>query len=202
MKKLPTISIKGHNYVLVKDRLLAFQELYPEGSIMTDILVNNEKSVVVRATVRTTQGIAGRSFTGHSEAYREGQMGNVPVEVAETSAVGRALAMLGIGIIEGVASADEIQKANFPKKDFTPGYGVKGNYNPSAMQGKPVSPAQANILSQNGYTLEQIQKMDRLQASNAIDDIKKPKSSAKAKAELDFVENLEEPPLPVIDEYE
>lgn len=111
MKKLNTIKIRGAEYVMVKDRLLAFQELYPAGSIYTEILVNDDKSVVFKATVRTDAGLNGRNFTGHSEAYRSGNMGDVPVEVAETSAVGRALAMLGIGIIESVASADEIVKA-------------------------------------------------------------------------------------------
>ncbi len=108
MKKLPTIDIKGKKYVMVKDRLIAFQELYPKGEIRTDIISNNEKSVVVKATVI----VDGRQFHGHSEAYRSGNMGDVPVEVAETSAVGRALAMLGIGIIESVASADEMVKAS------------------------------------------------------------------------------------------
>lgn len=110
--KLPTIDIKGKKYVMVKDRLIAFQELYPSGSILTEIISNTDRSVVVKATVKVFDGDGSeRIFNGHSEAYREGNMGSVPVEVAETSAVGRALAMLGIGIIESVASADEIVKA-------------------------------------------------------------------------------------------
>jgi hypothetical protein len=111
-KKLPTISIKGRDYVMVKDRITAFNELFPNGCIDTVILKDDEKSVLVRATVRTEAGLNGRNFTGHSEAYRGvGQMGQVPVEVAETSAVGRALAMLGIGIVQSVSSGDEINKA-------------------------------------------------------------------------------------------
>jgi hypothetical protein len=109
MEKLPTIDIKGKEYVMVKDRIIAFNEMYPKGAIATDIISNTDKSVVVKAYVRPEPD---RIFTGHSEAFRgQGMMGNVPVEVAETSAVGRALAMLGIGIIEGVASADEVMKA-------------------------------------------------------------------------------------------
>ena len=37
-------------------------------------------------------------------------MGNVVLEVAETSAVGRALGFAGIGIDTGIVSADEMRK--------------------------------------------------------------------------------------------
>ena len=112
-KKLPTISIKGKDYVMVKDRILAFNELYPKGRIITEIIKNDELSVVCKARVYPDVSNLDRAFTGHSEAYRgNGQMGQVPVEVAETSAVGRALAMMGIGIVDSIASADEIKKAN------------------------------------------------------------------------------------------
>ena len=113
-KKLPTIDIKGKAYVLVKDRLIAFQELYPHGSIQTEKYENGDiivfKATVVPDVTETPQ----RVFTGHSEAIRghsQGITGQSPVEVAETSAVGRALAMLGIGVIESVASADEVVHA-------------------------------------------------------------------------------------------
>ena len=113
MKKLPTISIKGKEYVLVKDRIIAFNELFSKGNILTEIIKNDENSVVCKATVYPDVSDIKRAFTGHSEAYRgQGQMGQVPVEVAETSAVGRALAMLGIGVVDSVASADEMKKAD------------------------------------------------------------------------------------------
>lgn len=119
-KKLPTIEIKGKKYVMVKDRILAFNELYPNGSITTHILKNDDKSVVVKAIVYPDMKNLERRFIGHSEAYRSDEMmGDVPVEIAETSAVGRAMAMLGIGVIDGVASADEMVKASRPKTLIT-----------------------------------------------------------------------------------
>jgi len=114
MEKLPTIEVHGKEYVLVKDRILAFHEQFPQGSISTEITINGN-FVLAKATVQTGQNEKSpdRTFTGYSEATRgeNGITGQSPVEVAETSAVGRALGMLGIGILESVASADEIRKA-------------------------------------------------------------------------------------------
>ena len=38
MTKLKTINIKGKEYVEVNERIRAFRELYPTGSIMTEIV--------------------------------------------------------------------------------------------------------------------------------------------------------------------
>ena len=37
-------------------------------------------------------------------------MGDVALEIAETSAIGRALGFANIGLIDGIASADEMRK--------------------------------------------------------------------------------------------
>ncbi len=119
-KKLPTINIKGKEYILVKDRIIEFNSSYANGKITTEIIKNDETSVIVKAIITPDIKNPERNFTGHSEAYRKGQMGDVPVEIAETSAVGRALAMLGIGIVDSIASADEVLNAtrgqNSPSK--------------------------------------------------------------------------------------
>ena len=112
MKKqdLKTVDIKGKAYVTVAERLRYFNEEYPEGSITTELLTKPEdKLVVVRATIK----VGERTFTGHSQAIiGEGYINKTAaLENAETSAVGRALGMMGIGIIEAVASADEMVKA-------------------------------------------------------------------------------------------
>ena len=44
-------------------------------------------------------------------------MGGVALEVAETSAVGRALGFANIGLIDGIASADEMRKVGKKSKE-------------------------------------------------------------------------------------
>lgn len=110
---LPTIDIKGKKYVLVSERVLAFNEFYPLGSIETEILSNiDAKTIVVKATV-TPDVTVPRRFVGHSQATIGQGMVNTTaaLENAETSAVGRALGMMGIGVIESIASADEMNKS-------------------------------------------------------------------------------------------
>jgi hypothetical protein len=43
-------------------------------------------------------------------------MGAVALEVAETSAIGRALGFANIGLLDGIASADEMRKSKQPSK--------------------------------------------------------------------------------------
>jgi len=113
------IDFKGKLYVLVSDRVLYFNETYPEGSITTE-LVSDPKDdlVVVKATVKPNDK---QTFTGYSQAtWGEGYINKTSaLENAETSAVGRALAFMGIGVIESIASVDEINKTTYGGKKLT-----------------------------------------------------------------------------------
>lgn len=105
------IDIKGKKYVLVSDRIVYFNEEYSDGSIETayDLL---DKMFIVKAVIRPHSD-KPQKFTGLSQAIIGDGMVNktAALENAETSAVGRALAMMGIGVIDSIASVDEINKA-------------------------------------------------------------------------------------------
>lgn len=107
------IDIKGKKYVQVADRIIYFNEQYPEGSIMTILVSDAQASVVVMKAVVTPKQGEARQFTGYAqEIIGDGMVNKTSaLENAETSAVGRALGMMGIGVIDGVASVDEINKA-------------------------------------------------------------------------------------------
>jgi len=107
------VRIKGKEYVLVKDRVLAFNEMYPHGRIETELVKSDGDMFVVQAVVTPDVHQPERIFTGLSQAVvGQGEVNKTAaLENAETSAVGRALAFMGIGVIESVASADEMWKA-------------------------------------------------------------------------------------------
>lgn len=106
------INIKGKEYVLVSDRIVYFNEQYTNGSIET-LELPDEQRVKFKAIVTPDVDKPSRIFTGHSQAVWGDGMVNktAATENAETSAVGRALAMMGIGVIDSIASVDEINKA-------------------------------------------------------------------------------------------
>jgi hypothetical protein len=115
MKELKEVAvdIKGKKYVLVSDRVVYFNETYTDGSIETELVSDwNNPLVVVKATVSPD---GKRKFTGYSQAtVGDGYINKTSaLENAETSAVGRALGMMGIGVIESIASADELNKASW-----------------------------------------------------------------------------------------
>jgi len=109
-----TINIKGKEYVPVVERVKEFHVQHPKGSIETEIMPSTDNLVVIKATVT----FDGQTFVGHSQAeWGKGMMGNVALEVAETSAVGRALGFANLGLVEGIASADEMRKVSKKEDD-------------------------------------------------------------------------------------
>jgi hypothetical protein len=114
------VDIKGKKYVLVSDRVIYFNETYKDGAITTDLVsATDSQHIIIKATVYP-DGINGmRKFTGYSQAkIGDGYINKTAaLENAETSAVGRALAMMGIGVIDSIASVDEMNKAKktYPK---------------------------------------------------------------------------------------
>lgn len=88
MRKLPTIPIKGKQYVMVKDRVAAFREDYPKGAIMTELLKDEDGVAVIKATICDETG----SILATGISYEREGSTNINatsyIENCETSAVG------------------------------------------------------------------------------------------------------------------
>lgn len=109
--EIKTTDIKGKDYAEVNQRIKAFRMLHPNGSIQTMIKSLENGICVMQAIVFDAEGkILG---TGHAYEKEGSTFINKTsyIENCETSAVGRALGMVGIGIDTSVASYEEVSNA-------------------------------------------------------------------------------------------
>lgn len=110
-KVLRTTPIKGKDYTEVNQRIKAFRMLFPNGCIETTLLSDDNGICKFKAVVKDDEG----RILGTGTAYEKEESSFINktsyIENCETSAVGRALGMLGIGIDTSVASCEEVQNA-------------------------------------------------------------------------------------------
>ena len=108
---MKSINIKGKNYVMVNERIKFFREKYENWSLTSDIVNLTEESCIIKATITDENGVV--KATGFAQEDRSSSMINKTsfIENCETSAWGRALGNLGIGIDDSIASAEEVNMA-------------------------------------------------------------------------------------------
>jgi hypothetical protein len=109
--KLKTVQIHGKNYVMVNERIIKFRADYPSWSLVSEIVSCENSVCVIKALICDDKGIT--RATGYArEVEGDGNINKTSfVENCETSAWGRALGCLGIGIDASVASAEEVSQA-------------------------------------------------------------------------------------------
>ena len=107
------MNIKGKSYVLVNERIIAFRKVadFKGFALETELLHLDDNSCVVRATIKNEEGRV--IAQGMAQEDRSSSMINKTsfVENCETSAVGRALGFLGIGVEDSIATAVEVEMA-------------------------------------------------------------------------------------------
>ena len=115
--EISMIDLKGKNYAMVPERVTAFRKLYPEGFIRTEILHLSDDGAVVIMQTKAGYYEDGKEIilaTGMAKEVQGRGMvnGTSHIENCETSAVGRALGMMGLGINGGgICSAEELANA-------------------------------------------------------------------------------------------
>ena len=111
--KFKTTNIRGKQYVEVNERIKFFrqEEEYKNWTISTEFTALDSEMCVCKCIIAdTNQRVVA---TGHAHEERSSSHINKTsyVENCETSAIGRALAMMGIGIDTSIASANEVNDA-------------------------------------------------------------------------------------------
>ena len=112
------IQIQGKDYITVSERIKEFRKLHPQGQILNQVMANADGQVMFQCKI-----IVDGVLVATAHAYEKEGSSFINktsyIENCETSAVGRALGMYGIGIDTSLASADEVANAVTQQKgDF------------------------------------------------------------------------------------
>lgn len=108
---IKTTPIQGKDYAEVNQRIKAFRMLYPTGTIHTTMLSNENGVCIFKATAIDEKGTVLATGTAYERENSTFINKTSYIENCETSAVGRCLGFLGLGIDTSIASADEVANA-------------------------------------------------------------------------------------------
>lgn len=109
--RIKTTNIKGKEYAEVAPRILAFWELFPTGNIVTECETTDTRCDCTCYVYRKETD-ERPAATGHAFEIKQGQINSTSyVENCETSAIGRALGILGIGSTQAICSKEELENA-------------------------------------------------------------------------------------------
>jgi hypothetical protein len=188
-KTIKTTDIKGKEYAEVNQRIKAFRMIYPQGTIKTVLVSNNDGVCIFRAEVYEYEkcneaGNYESKLLGTGMAYEKENSTFINktsyIENCETSAVGRALGMCGFGIDTSVASAEEVKNAmaNQKKEEKT-----------TVSKDAKITPTQINEISKiyAGENLEKLlkanglEKLQEMSMTKASEIIKKVNEKRKEK---------------------
>lgn len=160
---IKTVPIKGKQYAEVNERIRVFRMLYPEGKILTDLVSLENGMCIFKATATDDQGTI--LATGHAyERENSGMINKTSfIENCETSAVGRCLGMVGIGIDTSIASYDEVANAIEQQNAPAPAQAApEQKNNPAEKPEEPATKEQREkfiaFVQEQGYDLDEICK--------------------------------------------
>lgn len=108
-----TKGAKTSKYAETKERVKAFRRVFPEGSIATKLVEwdKDTGNIVMKAEVFNENGsLLASGYASENVNVGMVNKGGSALENCETSCVSRALGFLGIGIGDGIASAEDMQR--------------------------------------------------------------------------------------------
>lgn len=133
--KQNTVQIHGNSYLTVAGRVQLFHEDH-DGEIYITTRNRVEGGfVIAEAEIKTKKGVFNGTSAVSLEHSRSIEKEN-PFEVAETSAIGRALGFANYGLNESIATADEIRSAiSKPHPAVAKAQTIRENRQPEQLSG-------------------------------------------------------------------
>lgn len=112
-RKIKTITIQRKEYVMVNEKVKFFRSepQYKDWSIESDIIKHENDEVIVKTVIRDTKGVIRSTGLAHEVAGSSKINSTSHVENCETSAIGRAMSGLGIGVDSSYSSGNEVEMA-------------------------------------------------------------------------------------------
>ena len=204
---MPDYQDRMKDYVPVNDRIDAFIQAHPEGSLQSEIVELTETRVTVKAfAYRSPED--QRPGIGHSSLNIPGSTPYTKgseIENAETSAWGRAIVALGFEVKRGIASREEVANKQ-PSQGST-------SRPPSAPAARAAAPAAVSYRREELAKLAHEKGLDGDALSVYADLVGIEKGSRATDAQMDAlieavaghgsdaVIDLPAPPQPGSDEY-
>ncbi len=176
------------DYVEVNVRIEQFWAKYPEGRLHTEILSWEGGVVTMKASAYRDAQDERPAATGH--AYEDESQGHInktsAVENCETSAVGRALAMLGFEVKKAVASREEVQRAREQQaapKDAGPAITRQQLAKAHMLAGElSITHEDLSAGAQKVFGVASLKELSKAQASQMIERLEKKKAEVTTQA--------------------
>lgn len=157
---LSTMDIKGKKYIPVNERVKAFRMLCPDGRIETELVKYDDGIIIMKAEVFVNAD--AKPTTAHAKEIEGSSNINrtSALENAETSAVGRALGFLGIGIDTSIASYEEVTNAQMNQE---------GNALATPIEKAGLMATIRSKCSEEGLTVEEINRKVESKTNEILD---------------------------------
>jgi len=120
-EKVMVQRIGQKDYIMVHERVRLFRKYFPEAQLITSIISHDGKQLIMKAEVIQNQKVLS---TGHAEEVKGSSKITATsyFEVCETSAIGRCLGNLGIGLAPeiggGICTGEELETASARQEEL------------------------------------------------------------------------------------
>ena len=124
-KDIKTLNIKGKEYADVSARVDAFRKIFPDGFILTEMTHMDDTGMVIfTAKVGFYREDGSMQILATGTSYERANSSQINrtsfIENCETSAIGRALGIMGVGLGSSIASANEVKNAIHQQENPAP----------------------------------------------------------------------------------